>query len=325
MAWPPESAFALVAAATFGVAWAEFASHAAPLAHLRMLLFLAATAALPTAAAAGGQHRHCRRRLLLAVHRIAAFGLLPEELLSLPQLAFPPRSWALDISRILLCSRALRLLVFGVGAPLDLPLHLLVHTACLALVLGRMPSACTQPLLANSTMERRFDLFHSVMAAPFIGILPPGYPPGGDSVHCTATMAFVACLLGWLLPTFLVVKSHSQRLHARLQRAQHDGDRVGGGSGAGRDAVGGGGLGRRSGDLPQAPPCAGWCPAIADRAAEVCAEWLFLEGAPAEFQMQAWVCLTAFVWLGCTLFALAGAHAGLPSPGPDASAWHSGR
>ncbi|KAL4459079.1 hypothetical protein ABPG75_013944 [Micractinium tetrahymenae] len=243
-----------------------------------MAMYLAATAALPVAA---GSRRRC---VAVSVHCITAFLLLPEELLSLPQLASLPSRWAVDAARIFLGSRAMRLLLFGMGAPLDLPLHLLVHTPCLALVLAQLPYACTKPLLANSTMERRFELFHAIMAAPFAGILPPGYPPGGSSVHCTAAMAFVACLLGWLLPTFLVFKSHCQTVRARLQQAHCD-------DAAGSSAGSSGGCAGSGGERPPAPPPSAARDAVAaDMLAKVCAEWLFMDGALVEMRAHVHNC-----------------------------------
>lgn len=98
MPWPNESAFAFTVAATLCVSWAESSSNGSPAANLRMLLFLAATVVLPAAASGGGR----RRSLCIAAHRLAAFLLLPEQLLALSQLRFSPWYWTVDAFRLFL-------------------------------------------------------------------------------------------------------------------------------------------------------------------------------------------------------------------------------
>lgn len=152
-------------------------------------------------------------------------------------------------------------------------------------------------LLANRLMEQRIDQLHSVMSIPFMGILPPGYPPGGMHVHCTAAMGFAACLLGWMLPTALLLRSHCRRAHARSSSgSSHRRRRSGSGSSssAQNTAVGGEGL------WASAPKPAG----AIDRLTRICEEWVLADDAPG-LRVCVCACLVEFAWLGCTLFAMA--------------------
>lgn len=132
-------------------------------------------------------------------------------------------------------------------------------------------------------MERRIALLYSIMSTPCMGILPPGYPPGGPRVHCTAAMAFAACLLGWLLPTSLLLRNHCRRVHA-----------------SGRSSVSRGGSSRGSQGLSPRPANP---PAAPDTLTRVCEGWLLADEVPG-LSVHIWVCLAAFAWLGCTLFGI---------------------
>jgi hypothetical protein len=165
-------------------------------------------------------------------------------------------------------SRGLRLLLFGVGLPLDLPSHLVVHTLCLATSLASLPHACTQQvrlkhdapaslrhpacrlaclpacqllswpavclaclrtarqhsphlpgckpclppfllqLLDNPLTGGRIAAFHRLMGVGMGGLLPIGYPPGGKHVECTSALVFMCGFLGWVLPTYAVLRRH---------------------------------------------------------------------------------------------------------------------
>lgn len=144
---------------------------------------------------------------------------------------------------------------------------------------------------------------HRLMAAPLMGLLPPGYPPDGPGVRCSAALAFLCLAIGWLLPAYLALRSHcgaprdgrgTQRPH-RLwpapQAAPLCGSSDDGGSSS-SDVDGGSGEPAGSGGS-QRHSLAHWV-----------LENVFLAAAPEQMRVQAWCSLVSFCWLAATLFAV---------------------
>ena len=90
-------------------------------------------------------------------------------------------------------SRGLRLLLFGIGLPLDLPSHLVVHTLCLAISLASLPQACTQQVGlkhgAPASSRHHACLLAYLPARPHasycLGRLLPGMPQALPAAHPT--------------------------------------------------------------------------------------------------------------------------------------------
>lgn len=228
-------------------------------------------------------------------------------------------------------TRALRLFLLGVGTRLDPLPHLLLHTACLALAASTLGTYCTQPMFASPLMEGRLSVLHMVMSIPLAAIMPPGHPEGGQRVQCVAASLHACILLGWLLPTALVVRTRWQAMGGRPAPVGLHGNssssnsvpagNSGGSNSSGRHS-GGGSSGDGSGAGEQhlqqqqqgeqqlqqrqgeAQTRSFAClPSLQDRAVGAAMEWVFLEGAPGELQATAWCILSVMAWLVATLLA----------------------
>jgi hypothetical protein len=61
-------------------------------------------------------------------------------------------------------------------------------------------------------MAGRFSSLRYVMSIALLGALPRSPPGGGDERReCGAALGFSAILVGWLVPTVLVVRGHAAR------------------------------------------------------------------------------------------------------------------
>ena len=183
------------------------------------------------------------------------------------------------------------MMYFGTVIQPSIAMHLVMQTLCVALALHPARHACAMPvsgvsrgssagiedvvcqylfrlpwlqLLDNASMEASIRSFHSVMAVPLLHILPAGWPEGGRHRQCVAAMDFLSIFLGWLVPTYFVVRS---QCHTTAD------------AGSSRQE-------QAEGQPARRPTAAAWA-----------LENVFLDGAPPMLQLIAWCILAAMCWL----------------------------
>jgi len=109
MAAATVSLFAACGTLLVAVAWANYILNGEarwePLVHARLAAVVAATVALPWALRRACSPRH--RQYIIAAHRLMSFTLVPEKVLSLPQLQHPAAApglsgWLMDGARIVM-------------------------------------------------------------------------------------------------------------------------------------------------------------------------------------------------------------------------------
>jgi len=190
---------------------------------------------------------------------------------------------------------------------------------------------CLQ-LLSSAPSVARLAAFHSVMEAATAGHLPPDHLPGGASVQCVGTLSFLVIFLGWVLPTYFVLKTH--QAERQLGRSgggwspPHAGSESDTGAHGGMfQASGSSGQGSTRGGLassssrrseggigshPQESVPTGSQPPQSRRhqltfSLDTAVQWsldnLFMEGDPCEQRMLAWLGLAATSWMLATLCA----------------------
>ncbi|KAL4421588.1 hypothetical protein ABPG75_010879 [Micractinium tetrahymenae] len=150
-----------------------------------------------------------KRRLAVAAYRLLVCRLVPPNGgQPAEQLGRQPAGVFADAAGILIGTRAEMLFILGLGLPLDLPAHLLVHGLCVALVLPRLPACCNFPLLAAPEQQQRIAAF---MSAPGLltsalsgALVPPDRLLDSARAQCTAALNFVVLTVGFLLPTYVV-------------------------------------------------------------------------------------------------------------------------
>ncbi|KAL4433826.1 hypothetical protein ABPG75_000267 [Micractinium tetrahymenae] len=208
-----------------------------------------------------------------------------------------------------LVSQALRLFLLGVGAQLDLGAHLAMHTLCTACALATLPRYCTMPLVNNPLADARITAAHQAAAGCLLGLLPLGFPPGSRQLRCVAAMAFLCFWVGWLVPTWLVLKQHCEALVERQRRRRRRRRQRRGTPGAhGRSSSGSSRSGGHLGPSSSIEPLE---LTALDRSAQLALEWVFLEGQAnklgggCRFSLHAWLVLAGFCWLAGALVALA--------------------
>ena len=184
-------------------------------------------------------------------------------------------------------------------------------------------------LLNNALMARRIGTLHQAMGLVVLGILPPGWPGGGQRRQCTAAMDFSLVFLGWLVPTFIVLRSRCQAASSRRQQQQQQQEEAQQQSrqqqpqqqhsSSGMAAAGSSGSASDAGEVPGAPAAQpaqqqGQEHALSrlDAAAAWTMDNVFVADAPPELRVQAWCVLAAFCWLAAAVLPAAVAAAASP-------------
>lgn len=151
-------------------------------------------------------------------------------------------------------------------------------------------------MLDNQLMEGRFSAFHAIMSAATLGILPPGYPPGGRHQQCVAALTFLNLLLGWLVPTYVVLQTYCQAAAARQRR------QITSSSGSGVPA-GASGSGSLSSSSPRSAQGGKLVEAL-DPVAMWALDKLWIAGGLGVHKVQAWCALAIMCWLFATVLTI---------------------
>ena len=204
------------------------------------------------------------------------------------------------------CASGRALLGLGWGWALLLRLHQGSRTCSPLLPPLLLPLPPLPQLLDNPVMEARFVLLHRLLSVGVAGLLPMGGGAeggssplfGGRRRQCAAALHTLRIALGWLLPTYLL-------LRCSCRRENDDDDDDNGGAARGGSGNGSGdGMDGAEGEAERGDDDDGSGARRGCAAARWVLEHVFLEGNPLRLmRVQAWLVLCCFCWLAALLVA----------------------